>query len=169
MYFRQTHENTTFAAQSETQLLNKDRTITQLLNEMTATNEARSTAAPRNRRQQGAQAEDIAARFLELSGFRVRERNVHAGRTGELDIVAEYDTDEGQMLVFVEVKARTSTRFGTPEEAITPAKQRTMRRAAEIYLYERELTSVLCRFDVVAIEWSAGSSEPEIRHITNAF
>ena len=70
--------------------------------------------SPTNRRIQGKAGEDLAARFLESNGFNILERNYHFER-GEIDLVAE----EGDELVFIEVKARNSTLFGAPEEAVT--------------------------------------------------
>ena len=65
----------------------------------------------------GNQGEKIAAAYLESKGYRILEQNYHT-RFGEIDLVAQ----EGDSLVFVEVKARTSTTFGLPEASVTPAK-----------------------------------------------
>jgi|LJSS01.1.fsa_nt_gb putative endonuclease len=114
-------------------------------------------------RQRGIEAETIAAEYLERLGFRVVARNVHAGRLGEIDLIAY----EGEVLVFVEVKARSSHRFGTPEEAVTPRKRRFLVRAAQVYRAAHGLDEVPCRFDVVAIDLSV--SPPVIRHYRDAF
>ena len=71
-----------------------------------------------NRRIRGKVGEDLAANFLEQIGFKIIKRNYRFER-GEIDLIAE----EGDELVFVEVKARRSTTFGTPEEAVTTASQ----------------------------------------------
>jgi len=110
----------------------------------------------------GANAEDLAVEFLERKGMNILSRNFHFGKVGEIDIVAQ----EAETLVFVEVKARRSDTFGTPEEAITPRKQAALRRAAEGYLYVHKMHDRECRFDVVAIELQ--HSPPSIRHIVNA-
>ena len=123
-------------------------------------------AAP-NLRAQGASAEDIAAQFLEERGYRIVKRNFHFGRAGEMDIIAEQLTPQGAVLVFVEVKARTNDRFGSPESAITASKQRTLRRVAEGYLYTHGITNRECRFDVIAMEMQ--HEPPEIRHLIAAF
>ncbi len=118
---------------------------------------------PTNTRASGASAEDIAAEFLERKGMRIVKRNFHFGRVGEIDIIAE---DE-EVLVFVEVKARASTLYGSPEEAITPSKQRAIRKVAEGFLYTQNITNRECRFDVIAIRLF--HAEPEITHLVGAF
>ena len=115
-----------------------------------------------NTRKRGTQGEDAAVGYLARKGYRILERNFRFDR-GEIDIVAE---DHNQ-LVFVEVKARRSTIFGDPEEAITEAKCRQLRKVAEGYLFEHNLDDQNCRFDVVAVEYE--SNVPVIRHIEDAF
>jgi len=117
---------------------------------------------PPHNRALGASAEDLAAEFLERKGMKILKRNFHFGNVGEIDIIAQ----DGETLVFVEVKARRSDAFGTPEAAITPRKQATLRRTAEGYLYVHKLHDRACRFDVVAIELQ--HSPPVIRHIISA-
>jgi putative endonuclease len=118
--------------------------------------------ASTNRRAKGKNAEDIAAAFLESKGMRIVERNFHFGRAGEIDLIAE----DGETLVFIEVKSRSSTLYGSPEEAVTPAKRRALRKAAEGYLYVRGVADRECRFDVVTIRLYA--AEPEITHLIAA-
>ncbi len=114
-------------------------------------------------RARGDAAEDIAAEYLAEQGMTIIRRNFHFGRTGEIDIIAE----DAQTLVFVEVKARRTDAYGSPEEAITPAKQRSLRRVAEGYLYVNGIENRECRFDVIAIRYENNS--PQIRHLVNAF
>ena len=82
---------------------------------------------------------------------------------GEIDIIAE----EGDVLVFCEVKTRTNDRYGAPELAVTALKQRQIRKIALGYITVRGLHDRVCRFDVVAIRLHAG--EPEIRLLRDAF
>jgi putative endonuclease len=82
---------------------------------------------------------------------------------GEIDLITE---DNGE-LVFVEVKCRRSESFGTPEEAVTELKQATLRRTAEGYIYQQNITGRACRFDVVAITFT--HNQPNIKHYRNAF
>jgi len=122
----------------------------------------RNSMSRTNRRIQGKAGEDLAARFLENNGFTIVERNYRFER-GEIDLIAE----EGGELVFIEVKARNSTFFGAPEDAVTEEKQEQVRAVADGYLFEHDIDNRPCRFDVVAIEFKNGN--PEIRHIRDSF
>ena len=93
----------------------------------------------------GAAGEDQAARWYLEQGYRVVARNWRC-REGELDLVVR----RGRQLVFVEVKARRTDRFGTPAEAVTIDKQRRIRRVARRYLADTGERGTL-RFDVVSI------------------
>ncbi|HYF95594.1 MAG TPA: YraN family protein [Symbiobacteriaceae bacterium] len=95
----------------------------------------------------GRLGEEEAARHLAGLGYRIVARNVRF-RFGELDMIAE----ENGCLVFVEVKTRTGTGYGTAAEAITPLKQRQLLRLAEVYLSGRGWEGRTCRFDVVTVE-----------------
>lgn len=124
--------------------------------------DTRNTGRGTNRRR-GTAGEDLAATYLTGKGYRIMQRNFYFGRNGEIDIVAR----DGEVLVFIEVKARTSSMYGTPEEAVTAAKQRTIRFAAQGYCYIHNIADTECRFDVVAIDMH--SQPPEIRHLVQAF
>ncbi len=117
---------------------------------------------PTNRRKQGKNGEDLAAQYLERSGLKILERNYRFER-GEIDLIAE----EGEELVFVEVKARRSNTFGPPEDAVTEEKQEQIYAVADGYLFEHNINNRPCRFDVVAIEFRDGCAE--IRYIRDAF
>jgi putative endonuclease len=110
----------------------------------------------------GTEGEDLAAVYLERQGYRIRNRNYRFGR-GEIDIVAE----DGETLVFVEVKARRSDSYGAPEEAVTVHKRRQIRKIAGGYLFEKRISDRECRFDVIAVEYVGG--KPVLRHIQHAF
>lgn len=100
-----------------------------------------------NRRRLGSVYEERAAAYLQKQGYQILERNFRC-RLGEIDLIAE---DCGT-LVFLEVKYRKSGRYGSPAEAVTPAKQRTICRVADFYRMSRRVPeSKSCRFDVVAI------------------
>lgn len=90
-------------------------------------------------------------------GYKILEEN-YRWRGGEIDLIAR----DGDFLVFVEVKARTSEAFGTPEEAITAVKRKRLIRTAQKYLLAHP-TNLGVRFDVVAL------SEGEARLYKNAF
>jgi putative endonuclease len=110
----------------------------------------------------GDAGESAAERYLLGKGFRILQRNYFYDR-GEIDLVAE----DGAVLVFVEVKARTSGSHGTAEESITPEKEHFLKRTAEGYLLEHKIEQRQCRFDLVAVEWEA--HKPVIRHLRDIF
>lgn len=101
------------------------------------------------RQRAGGAAEQLALDYLSSQGLRLVERNFRA-RAGELDLIMR-DADE---LVFIEVRARASTRFGGAAASVTPSKQRRIRRAAQVYLQSRlgQAPWPALRFDVVALE-----------------
>lgn len=96
-----------------------------------------------NRRQQGQQVEQAAARWLEARGLTLVTSNQHA-KGGEIDLIMR----DGDDLVFVEVRHRQRMDYGDPLETITAAKQRRIVKAARFYLHAQRL-SCPCRFDVV--------------------
>lgn len=94
----------------------------------------------------GKRGEDAAAAYLERAGMTVIERNWRH-KNGEIDIIAL----EGEDLVLVEVKTRRTSAKGTPEEAVTPTKQRRIGRLAAAYVQQAGAAPVNVRFDVVSI------------------
>ena len=116
-----------------------------------------------NRQQQfGKRSERLAAEFLKRTGYRIIETN-YRSKMGEIDIIAK----EKGTIVFVEVKARSSSRFGSPKGAVTPAKQRKISMAALDYLKQSGQAGVSARFDVVAIDTAGGNTNIEV--VKNAF
>jgi len=91
-------------------------------------------------------SEEQASKFLESQGYRILFRNYKA-QGSEIDIIAR----EKDTICFIEVKSRRSERFGSPQEAVTLAKQQKIARAASMFLQENDLQNKSCRFDVVAI------------------
>jgi putative endonuclease len=86
------------------------------------------------------------ARHYEALGYRVIDRNWHC-REGELDLVLR----KGRLMVFCEVKTRTTDAFGVPAEAVTRAKQDKVRHAARRYLQDPPFRPLEVRFDVAAV------------------
>ncbi|HWP81889.1 MAG TPA: YraN family protein [Bacteroidota bacterium] len=115
-----------------------------------------------NQRKVGERAETLAKDFLERAGIRIIERNYRFER-GEIDLIGE----DGEELVFIEVKARWSKAFGDPEDAITPQKEDQIKKTAEGYLVEHGIEDRAVRFDVVAITFEGKTRN--IRHIKDAF
>src|SRR5512140_1074194 len=111
----------------------------------------------------GKSGEDLACRELQRRGYAILARRYRT-RYGEIDIVAR----DGPTIVFVEVKARTSARYGDPADAVTLHKQAKVTAMAEDYLARGRLHNVPCRFDVVAIGFGAdGALKVEV--FQNAF
>ncbi|SFG40650.1 putative endonuclease [Desulfotomaculum arcticum] len=113
------------------------------------------------RRSLGIQGEDIAAQYLQKKGLVILERNFRC-RLGEIDIIAR----DGDCLVFIEVKTRSSDRFGLAQDSITRQKIYKVRRLAQAYLAQRSFSGLNVRFDVVAVN---SAREIKVTHIENAF
>lgn len=118
----------------------------------------------------GDRGEEIAKEYLESRGYVVIDRNYRFERA-EVDLIClapNDDGDPGDELVFAEVKIRSGTGFGRPEEAVSLLKRRHIVRAAQAYLHERRLERARCRFDVISILLHA-DTRPEIEHFERAF
>ncbi|WP_372637382.1 YraN family protein [Fodinibius sp.] len=115
-------------------------------------------------RELGHEGEELAAAYLESKGYTILERNYHF-RHAEVDIVA-YDNEA--YIVFVEVKQRSSNRYGEPEEYADREKMEKVYKAAEAWIYERKMDGAPVRFDVISILHPPDGS-PDIKHFENAF
>lgn len=111
----------------------------------------------------GKLGEDAAAEFLEAAGYTIVTRNFRI-RSAEIDIIAQID----DVIVFVEVKARSSTRHGLPSEAVNLRKQRKIIETASVFLQDETYSDCACRFDVVEV-YLRGEHVETINHIENAF
>jgi putative endonuclease len=111
----------------------------------------------------GLRGEEIACAYLEKKKYTIVARRFRLFH-GEIDIIAR----DGKTLVFVEVKARADESFGRPEEAVTPGKQRQVRKIALGYLVENPLGGDACRFDVISILFGDGS-DYRLEHFIDAF
>jgi putative endonuclease len=116
----------------------------------------------RSTRQVGNDAESLAAHFLTRQGYRILTRN-YRNRVGEIDLIAQHR----DCLVFIEVKARRTGRYGSPKMAITPTKMRKLTAVAQWYLKETQQSGVRARFDVVAVHGI--TSDADIELVQNAF
>lgn len=103
--------------------------------------------------------EEAAARYLQAAGLKLVARN-YRSRRGEIDLIAR----DGGTLVFVEVRYRRSSRFGSAGASVDARKQQKLLATAHSYLQQKKLDCP-CRFDVVAIEGDAQN----IQWIKNAF
>lgn len=111
----------------------------------------------------GALGERAARRFLSRRGLRFLTANFRSSR-GEIDLVFR----DGECLVFVEVKTRSSEEWTRPAAAVDLGKQRRISRAALDYLRLLRNPAVAFRFDIVEVLLGAGKVR-EVRHLPNAF
>lgn len=111
----------------------------------------------------GRRGEDAAARYLYRRGYEIVERNWTCA-AGEADIIAR----DGEAVVFVEVKTRTSTDKGLPSDAVDAEKRRRYERIAALFLRDYDAVDVPVRFDVVSLLVSA-PDRALVRHHINAF
>jgi putative endonuclease len=118
---------------------------------------------PGGRKQQvGRWGEQVAADFLINKGWDILERNVRSAY-GELDLIARH----GDIIVFVEVKARTGAGYGLPEEAVTQDKRDHLLRAIQAYWQAKD-EEPAWRVDVIAIQGRPGAKDVRIEHFENA-
>ena len=112
----------------------------------------------------GRMGEIIAGMYLIRNGYNLLEYSYHAGRDGEVDLIAS-NSDE---VIFVEVKSFAGESDDTSAiERVTPAKQIQIARIAEIYLEKHEIDQPECRFDIITVNFS--EPKPQINHYTDAF
>jgi putative endonuclease len=111
----------------------------------------------------GRWGERLAEEYLSARGCTLIQRNVRTPY-GEIDLVMR---GEGELLIFVEVKTRTSSNYGKPEEAVTAQKRIHMLQSAEAYLLEHAEYQGDWRVDVISI-FQPGNGRPEIVWFENA-
>lgn len=106
----------------------------------------------------GNAGEDLACKFLEKQGYKIIERNKHFSKFCEIDIIAKYKNTT----IFVEVKTRKNSNFGSPLEAITKNKYENIKKGILFYLSENKIKDY--RIDVIGI-----TLKPEIKieHLKN--
>jgi len=109
----------------------------------------------------GQEGENAAADFLQQKGYTIIARNWHYNKK-EIDIVAQ----EGDVVVFVEVKTRSTLAFELPQEAVTPKKMRFLVEAADAFLVQRNI-QLQSRFDIVTVLME---KQPQVlEHLVEAF
>ena len=126
-----------------------------------------------SRQSLGRWGESVAVRYLESQGYHIQERNARTPY-GEIDIVAlqpevisQISVDPTSIAVFVEVKTRSSTTFGFPEESINVRKQAHMLAAAESYIQENPDLGNDWRIDVIAIQCQGTRKKHSLEHFEN--
>ena len=112
----------------------------------------------------GILGERIAVKFLRKNGYRILARNFRI-RYGEIDCIMVDPVDD--CTVFVEIKTRTNTVFGTPEEAVTPRKLKEIFRTSEYFMMKNPHVPKMQRIDVIAVTLGSDGTVHEIRQIRN--
>ena len=109
----------------------------------------------------GKEGEKLAINFLIKNGYKILEHNYRYLKA-EVDIIAQ----KGEVLAVVEVKTRTSTFFGNPQDFVNPKKIKLLLSAIDYYVVEKDL-DVEVRFDIIAI--ILNKKETKIEHLEDAF
>ena len=105
----------------------------------------------------GRWGEQVAAEYLQTRGYELVDSNVRTPY-GEIDLIVR----RGEIVIFVEVKTRTSASYGYPEESITPRKQEHMFASAEHYAQENALEH--WQIDAISVEGKPSGKSPKITH-----
>ena len=127
---------------------------------------ARRNSLFKNTRQFGHTQEILAAKYLREHGLKLTRSNYQC-RVGEIDLIM---VASRRVMVFVEVRFRRSSRFGTALDSITRTKQRKIRRTAAHFLISNpQFANRICRFDVIGISPSPRSGELQYQWIKSAF
>lgn len=111
----------------------------------------------------GKAGEEVALKYLKRKKFKIIKKGFRLYK-GEIDVIA-YDR---KTLVFIEVKTRRSRSFGLPEESVTTAKQRQIKKIAQGFMAFNNLENVECRFDVISLIFNKRNGY-FIRHFKDAF
>ena len=115
------------------------------------------------RKEVGAIGEKLAADLLKKHGYKILQRNYRC-REGEVDIIAQKDDS----LVFVEVRTKKSSGFGTPEESVSFFKREKLISLANAYIQTLDNPPASWRIDVVAVELAPNDKVSRLEHIENA-
>lgn len=114
-------------------------------------------------REIGNTGEDLACQYLEAKGWTILDRNYYFDRA-EVDVIAK----DGEVTVFLEIKLRSTTRFGQPFEYVTENKVKKVFKAAEAWAREHDLQDSPMRFDIIGIV-KKKDQDPEFNHIEDAY
>ena len=106
----------------------------------------------------GKWGEDLAADYLQRKGYTIIERDWKSGRR-DLDIIAQ----DGNVIVFVEVKTRRNRLYGEPEESVDYHKLQNLQQAISHYVKFKHIRQEI-RFDIISIVGTVGT-DPDIQHI----
>ena len=116
-----------------------------------------------NKNQQfGRRGEEAAKKYLIKNGYKILETN-YKNYFGEIDIVAKLKSK----IIFIEVKTRSSRRFGAPEESVNSAKQKKLIKASEKYILANRLNNEY-QIDVITVEKDYNTDKAKLKHFKNA-
>lgn len=113
-------------------------------------------------KQIGRKGEQLALKFLKSRNYEILEQNFRV-KQGEIDIIAEY----GQKVVFIEVKTRTGTTYGLPQESVTKQKLQRLKKLARIYMSKHDYQNKCFRIDIISIQLRKSGEVAQIDHIEN--
>lgn len=111
----------------------------------------------------GKSGEEAAVGFLRKRRYKIIQRN-YKNKLGEIDIIAK----DGDTLCFIEVKTRSSFKFGYPQEAVTLTKQKKINKVALSYLKQYNLLNIPARFDIISVVLNS-QNKFDIEIIQDAF
>ncbi|MHC1683214.1 MAG: YraN family protein [Clostridiaceae bacterium] len=112
----------------------------------------------------GESFENQAEIYLKSKGYKIIDKNFHFSHL-EIDLIA-LDND---ILVFIEVKGRYSSNFGTPCESVSNKKQTNIIKCAKYYIHKNNLYDRFVRFDIIEVYANNLNNSFSIEHIENAF
>ncbi|PID58525.1 YraN family protein [candidate division KSB3 bacterium] len=112
----------------------------------------------------GKKGEQLAYEYILRQGYTVLERNFRC-KLGEIDLIA----GDRNMVVFLEVRTKSSTACGPAYNSVTPRKQQHVKRTALFYIAQRNLVNTQFRFDVIGITLNLSNGTHTLDHIQNAF
>jgi len=114
------------------------------------------------RKRVGQFGEQLAREYLVKYGYQIIAGNVKTSYQ-EIDIIAK----QNNLLIFIEVKTRTSTKFGQADEAVTSQKVSNLKKAIENYIYENNLELDNARADLIAVDIDKSKKIAKIKHYKN--
>jgi putative endonuclease len=118
------------------------------------------------KQEEGKRGEDYAISYLQKHGYKIIERNFRT-RNGEIDIIAVDTTEKPSVLAFIEVKTRSSQRFGKPLESINYFKLQTLKKTAIFYAHIHPNLPTQLRIDAVTVIFDYSNNLKEISLIKN--